>query len=129
MTELEMIEAVVASTDLKDLKDGEVITYHELIVKDLTVFDLLLMNLFICCFLVLSFLYVRRINRGENKKPNFLHKLCCPLLSVLRWEGFDSEKSILAIWGGCLYTVFLWDTEKDGEELEDESEESILIYP
>lgn len=31
---------------------------------------------------LLAFFYVRKISRREGVRPGFLHKLCCPLLTV-----------------------------------------------
>lgn len=65
---------------------------------------------------LLAFFYVRKINREHGNKPRLLHKLCCPLLTVLRWEGFDGVEPLYAIVLGCCYTVFCWKPSEDASQ-------------
>lgn len=66
-------------------------------------------------YLLLAFLYVRKINREQNIKPNCIHKFFCPLLSVLRWEGFDGTEPIYALLLGNIYTFIWWNPTTDEE--------------
>lgn len=69
-------------------------------------------------YLLLAFLYVRKINREENVKPNCIHKFFCPLLSVLRWEGFEGTEPLYALLLGNIYTMLWWNPTTDEENQE-----------
>mmetsp|Transcript_10782 Transcript_10782/g.13485 ORF Transcript_10782/g.13485 Transcript_10782/m.13485 type:complete len:169 (+) Transcript_10782:373-879(+) len=122
----QLIEMGVLARD-SDTNTMEMINIHEVIVKDITILDIIAFQLLVASVLVFSFLYVRMINRQEGRKPNFLHKLCCPVLSVLRWEGFEGDKPIYAVILGCFYSVFLWKPSEGDNDDEDDDGEQVFI--
>mmetsp|Transcript_1771 Transcript_1771/g.2093 ORF Transcript_1771/g.2093 Transcript_1771/m.2093 type:complete len:160 (-) Transcript_1771:113-592(-) len=123
--DVEMVDRLieVGALDGDNIESLEYVNIHEFILQDISLFDILAFHLLIASLIVFSFLYVRMINRREGVRPNLLHKLFCPTLSVLRWEGFEGDKPIYALLGGCFYSVFFW-TPSEDEELQDP-----LIYP
>lgn len=79
--------------------------------------ELLALQLLLMGTMVLCFSYVRMISREHGIMPTVLHKFFCPMLSVLRWEGFEGDTPIYAMLFGCFYTVFCWTpAETEGEE-------------
>ena len=106
----------VAVVDFTSLEGAEVMV--ESVIINFTLAELLVLQLLLMGTLVLCFSYVRLISRERLVLPNIMHRLFCPLLSVLRWEGFDNDKPIYALLFGCWYTVFCWTPTLD--ELDDE---------